>query len=189
MNRAQPALKGELIAAEALAKLAIARGGLLDEYSADVYLDRLQRFDVKLVARACEALSDEPRREYETSLPDVGRIIERIHVCEREDAERLAESRLLPAPKRDDNEPRFHCLACLDEPSGWRSFWCPGTGQFRSHEKPERATRLTMHPCARPKDHGQHPYVDYCECRETNPVIHQHRQRMAAAQQRKSAHR
>lgn len=179
------ALHGDMVTAEALAKLAIARGGLLDEYSAEVYLDRLDRFDPALVARACAELSDTPRAEFETTLPEVGRIIERVEALARKDADEAARLRLLPSRVvRDADEPTFHCLACFDEPAAWRSFWCPG--EPRELAKPERASRFSSVDCGRPKKHIGHFYVARCECSDTNPVIRGHRDRQAQFRQQKT---
>lgn len=87
-------------------------------------------------------------------------------------------------PEREswrNSEPRFYCLACLDEPNGWRIFWCRGDGRLRAQpeDKPRHLAGTDTQPCGRTKEHPPHSYSERCACRDTNPVIAEHRRRQA----------
>jgi hypothetical protein len=179
---------GDMVMAEALSRLAIARGGLLDQFSADVYLERLERFDSRFVAAACAELSDEPRLEFETTLPEVGRIIERIKALALVEERAEKARKLLPLPKSEDDEPRYFCVDCRDETYNWRPFWCPGTGQSRNMVRPEHVM-ASLVDCGRLKEHRPHDYVAKCQCQHVNPVAAQARDRMNQARAKKPERR
>lgn len=177
MRSQQPTLTPAAAAiAEALARLAIARSTVLDEVTLAVYADALEDVDPALVARACAALSRERRGEFETALPDVGTIRERCESLAAEDIE-AARRRMLPAlPVSDDDGPRYFCLSCRDESSGFRPFWCPGSGEHRTLDRPARSEGSIV-DCGRSHPHGSHDYVARCECWQRNPVVEARRQR------------
>ena len=175
-------LSGHLVIAEALTRLAVGRGGSLDDITVEVYLSDLQRFDPALVARACERWRTVPRKEFETTLPAVGQLIATIERLAREDAED-AQMRALPPPTRDDEDgPRYACRDCLDHDWG-PAMWCPGSGASRASVKHERHAKLETVMCGRPKPHGCHTFVGRCHCWGRNPNV-EHRRREA---QRKHA--
>jgi hypothetical protein len=143
----------------ALAALAVARGGLLDDAQAVVYLRLLQGADPGLVERACEAIAREPRPEFDPLMPAVGAILERARTIHAEDAKVAARAKLLPLPKSEDDEPRYFCLDCHDESSGWRELNCPEDR------------------CGRHERHYAHSYVVRCHCWQRNPVVAERRKR------------
>lgn len=170
----------------ALKWMAIARGvGDIDGGVGVVYLQAVLDVDPAVLEAACKAIGSEPRGQHDPALPSVGDILERCREVARQDADRAARARVLPAHRPDDREPTFHCLLCYDEPNAWRLFWCPGKGHERTHDKPSRATGTSTYPCSRHKEHGGHTYAERCECSDTNPVIFAHRERMAAARPKK----
>lgn len=180
----------ELVIASALAELAIARGGVLDEHQTPVYVRGLADLESGDVRAACDALAREPREDYGTVLPDVGTIRARAFEVARDRADEAARAKLLPPPRRrDDDEPTFHCLACFDEPNGWRQFWCPGSGALRVDvsQRHARHDGLAIAGCGRLKAHGPHAYTERCTCVDTNPVIAEHRRKQAEYQQRRAA--
>lgn len=179
-------IHAELGIGEALTRLAVARGGTLDDITAEVYLDRLQRFDAALVRRACAHWSDIARSEFEPTLPAVGQIIGTIEALVRSDADAASLARLLPKPKSEDDEPRYFCRDCRDEPGAWRVFWCPGGGQYRATEPHERHADLPRTTCSM-KTHMPHTFAERCGCRDVNPVIDEHRRRSIAFHSRKAA--
>jgi hypothetical protein len=154
---------------EALTRLCVARGGAIDDTASEVYLDRLARFSPGLVRRACERWMDVPRREFETALPDVGKLIQTIEHIAEEDAAELRRAKYLPAP-RDEDGPRYVCLACHD--GYWViSMWCPGRGtDAKRHARHEG---LVTRDCGRRKHHQPHTWTEKCACVETNPVVQQ----------------
>lgn len=77
-----------------------------------------------------------------------------------------------------DDEPRYFCLACRDESSSLRVFWCPGTGPARDFARHPRADGAVVE-CGRVKAHSPHSYVTRCECAGTNPVAAARREREA----------
>lgn len=177
--------------AEALSRLAIARATLLDEVTLSVYADALEDVDPGLVDRACRRLGKTPRAEYDTAMPDVGTIRDVADAIGHEDAEaaRAQLVKQLPAPVGDD-EVRYACLSCRDESSGFRPFWCPGTGEHRTLDRPARSEGSIVE-CGRPQAHGSHDYVARCECWLRNPVVEARRQRQlvkrAAPKERRQA--
>lgn len=176
-------LPGVPSAGAALARLAIARGSVPDEATAVIYLDLLQDVDAACLAEACDELAREPRREFESALPDVGTIRARAEDVGRRWRAEAAHAKLLPAPhKSHDREPTFFCLDCLDEPNALRIFWCYGVGSQRVgiDAKPDRA-HGAIHPCGRLQEHGPHTYAERCQCSETNPVIARARERERAS--------
>lgn len=174
---------------ESLARLAVARAGLLDDVTAEVYIDRLlqRQATPDLVRRACAELADTPRKPKETALPDVGKIIETIESIAH--ADRLAEAakKLLPMPQDGDREPTYFCTDCFDEPGAWRLFWCQGAGQARVLDTPPQADRMTLSYCGRRFAHAPHSYAERCACREVNPVIARHREKQASARAARGA--
>ena len=143
----------------ALAALAVARGGLLDEAQAVVYLRLLQGSDPSLIERACEAIAKERRPEFDPLMPAVGTILARAQRVHRADAERTVITHLLPLPQSEDDAPVYFCRECLDESSGWHIRQCQTI------------------ECGRPKRHAPHPYAIRCECWRRNPVVHARHQR------------
>jgi hypothetical protein len=171
-----PSTWAELGIGEAVARLAVARGGLIDDTTSEVYLDCLADLDPDAVGRACEDLAIEPRGAYEAVLPPVATIRARVEALAQRAALEAAAKRVLPMPQTEDDEPRYFCLACRDEPHGWRIFWCPGSGALRTMARPDRA-QGSMVECGRPV-HAPHSYAHRCECADTNPVIAKARERM-----------
>lgn len=171
------------VVAEALSRLSIARGGSPDARVGEVYLDALDDLDADLVRRACDALARQPRAEFESALPSVGAIRVVAAKLIAQDADAQALSMLLPAPKDEANGPRYFCLDCRDEPSGWRIFDCRGIGEFASIE-----TR-TWTPCGRTKEHRPHSFAERCHCAPYNPVSKAARDRMAVARQKRGESR
>lgn len=179
-------VQAALTVGDALVRLAAARGGLLDDVTSEVYLERLSRFDPHLVKRACEHWSDVPRQEYQPVLPPVGTLIETAERFAREDAAKESAARLLPAPVAEPDEKPYFCLECRDEPHGWRSFWCRGVGAFASGGGPD-GTPIASRTCARRASHGPHVYVERCGCYDVNPNSAADRRRMEAFRQRKQS--
>ena len=167
---------------DALVRLAAARGGLLDDVTSEVYLERLSRFDPRLVRRACEHWSDVPRQEYQPVLPPVGRLIETVERLAREDAATASAAKLLPPPVAEPDEKPYFCLACRDEPYGWRAYWCRGRGQASAGETSDRAD---VRVCGRRDSHAAHTYVERCGCYDVNPTSAASRRRIAEFHQRK----
>lgn len=183
-----PGIAGEMVVVEALSRLAIARGGVLDEITLSVYLDTLDDQSPQLVARACATLAKTPREEFGPVVPAVGTIRELVGKIAREDSEREAAKRLLPAPKRDSDEPVFFCLNCHDEPNGWSITWCPGVGDVRELSPTDRALSTRICPCGQGQRHRAHTYAERCPCLETNPIIARHRERVHGRQTPAGSH-
>ena len=87
------------------------------------------------------------------------------------------------------DEPTFHCLECFDEPHGWRLHWCRGAGTSRVavEDKGSRFMGMATRECGRMKRHPPHSFTDPCACRDTNPVIARHRERLASYQAQAAA--
>lgn len=168
----------ELAIASALADMAIARGGLLDDFQTPVYLRALVDLDPALIARACEAIGLERREDFEPVLPPVGTIRARVEQMAQEDAATAAAAKLLPPPVAEPDERPYFCLLCRDEPSAWRPYRCLGWGQAVAEESRDDE-RLTVLACARRTPHGSHTYVERCTCADVNPVIAAHKRRIA----------
>lgn len=156
---------------DALASLAIARGTMLEDFSAVVYAEALADVEASLVQRACYQLAKLPRREYDSALPSVGAIRERCEAIARADRDAADKARLLPAPKEhaeDDPRTWVFCSTCQDEPSGWQTVWCQGAGKPRDTR---RAAPDAMHlqPCGRRIEHPPHSFAVKCRCYPTNP--------------------
>ena len=79
-------------------------------------------------------------------------------------------------PVDPEDEPTFHCHVCRDESAGWRPFWCPGAGKFRTFEVPAWGEGSIV-DCGRRRPDDGHNYRARCECFETNPVIQARRER------------
>lgn len=184
-------IRATVVIVEALSRLAIARAKQVDEVELEVYADALGDLDPALVQQACLELGRLPRREYDTPFPSVGTIRERADTIRSAAAQAAADARLLPAPKGDEDAPRFFCLACFDEPAAWRVFWCRGSGLARAEaaQKPDHLARVDVQPCGRGRTHGPHTYTNRCTCRDTNPVIAEHRRRQRQSQQTRKARR
>lgn len=166
----------DLAISDALIRLAVARGGSIDDVSAEVYVEGLKRFDVGFVKLACARLRDMPRREFETVLPALGTIIETVEKVAREEHDRASARKLLPMPKSaDDTEPRFFCPTCTD--SGLEILWCPGYGPHRLATKPDRHEGIPAAQCDRLKPHAAHTGAVWCSCEQTNPILAKDRQR------------
>lgn len=80
------------------------------------------------------------------------------------------------APRREDHEPRYVCLACHDETHGWRPFWCPGLYPLRDMVRPEHCADDLV-DCGRRQPHSPHAYVARCHCYPSNPVALARRER------------
>jgi len=157
-----PVIRGDERLAAALAALAVARGALADEFALQVYLDALADLDISLLERACFALAREPRAEFESALPPVSTVRARVSQLQRVESERAQAARLLPMPpKSDEDGPRYFCLDCFDESSGWRIFLCQG-GQM----------------CGRTVAHTAHPFTKRCHCWQRNPVVAERKRRL-----------
>jgi hypothetical protein len=179
--------------AEALKFLALARQADPDQATAATYLLALRDLDAELLQQACYELANEPRPDYGSALPDVGTIRARVSSVarQRRESERQAKVLQLPASHTADDEPRFFCTSCYDEPSGWQIVWCTGEGEQRQSDPSARALSTRIAPCGRRSKagrvHAPHTYAEKCPCVETNPVIAKHRQRQAEYAARKAA--
>ena len=171
----------DMVLAEALTRLAIARGATLDELTLDVYATSLEDLPAETVRRACLDLGRQPRKDFESALPSVGTIRERSAELVRLDQVALEASRLLPMPQTDEDGPRYACLECRD--TAWREFACAGRGQSKGIA-PSSAT-VSAYPCARLKAHGPHTFAERCQCVDTNPVIARQREFMRERMGRK----
>lgn len=158
-----------------LAALAIARQADIDEPTLRLYAQMLAGCDEQDVATACGVVARQPRREYETALPAVGDLLVSVEQVKAERLEQAQRAKLLPKPAAKDDEPTYFCVDCYDEPSGWRSWRCGGPSAYG----------LLSRSCGRTKAHGPHDWVSRCACVERNPVIAEHRSRMAAARVRR----
>lgn len=177
MDTTHELTESELTIASALADMAIARGGTFDDYQTPIYLRGLVDLDAALVARACEQLGLEPREDFTPVVPPVGTIRQRVERLAREDTAKAAAAKLLPLPKSEDDEPRYFCVACRDEPYGWRVFRCGGKGESAGLARGDGE----LYACSRRVDHYPHSYVERCACHGTNPVSAEHRRRMDEA--------
>lgn len=65
----------------ALGNCATLRGGTLDKETLKLYTAKLIRYDVDDVMLALEKLSEMPREEYQSAIPDIGGIIALVQVC------------------------------------------------------------------------------------------------------------
>ena len=172
-------IEAEVIIGEALARLAIGRGGVVDERQTDVYLEDLADLSPDVISRACDRLRREPRETFETALPDVGTIRSMCQTVAREDQAEAVRQRLLPPPSDEDPRTWVHCRVCQD--CGWEEFWCAGEGPLRM----AHLAHLTARDCQRHKAHPSHTYVRRCDCIDRNPVIarrREHDARMAHKQ-------
>jgi hypothetical protein len=158
--------------AASLTNLAAARSAVADEASLRIYTKLLADLSPILVSRACMELALEPRRDYETALPSVGTIRERAAALQAHADQIAATAKLLPMPASEDDPRTFvFCTDCQDEPSGWRIFWCHGSGnQFRENPS-ARDEGFQRGPCDRKIDHAAHTFVVRCHCYGTNPKV------------------
>lgn len=164
---------------EALKFLIVARQADADPAVGVVYLTALADVAPEFLEAACHKLALLPREDYKPAMPDVGTIRELAESLARE-ADLDAQFKLLaPMPLAESDEPRFFCLSCRDEPHGWRPFWCPGTGEARSLDRPDRSEGSVVE-CGKRRGHAPHQYVARCECYETNPVAAEIRRREAS---------
>jgi hypothetical protein len=88
-----------------------------------------------------------------------------------------------------DDEPKFFCLNCYDEPNAWRILWCHGTGPQRVEEMHARVVASGVLDCGRHKQHPAHTWADRCVCSDTNPIIREHRDRMRRHVEKKAERR
>ena len=142
----------------ALSKLATARAATVDEFTLLTYADVLADVDVSLIERACFEMAKAPRADFEAALPSAGAIRAQAEHLSSADRVRTAAAKLLPMPKSEDDEPRYFCSECCDEPSGWRILTCP------------------LAPCGRLKAHVPHPYAVHCHCWHVNPAVARYNQ-------------
>lgn len=150
MTPTLPTLAGTVEVADALSRLAIARGHAPDPKTAEVYLDDLAELDSRDVIAACVYLRRQPRAEYAPALPDVGTIRERAQLEAKLRAERVDAQATVRALPPGPDEPTYRCPECLDEPSGWRTLTCLGDGACGGrHCLQARRT---------------HPYAARCRC-------------------------
>lgn len=77
-----------------------------------------------------------------------------------------------------EDEPKFFCKLCLDEPNGWRVFWCDGWGHLRGIAS-RRDHRMPASDCGRFKVHVGHPFAARCECWQHNPVVEEQKRRFS----------
>ena len=161
---------------KALINLAIARQAEFADGAQRVYLHLLSDLDPALVRRACDVWALRPRAEFAPAMPDAASLRETVAELAREDAEASRRRALAPMPVSDDDGPRYFCLSCRDESSSFRPFWCPGTGDKRTLDRPARSEGSIVE-CGRTQPHGQHDYVARCECWQRNPVVDARRQR------------
>ena len=105
------------------------------------------------------------------------------------EAQQRRESRILPMPARDEDEVRFFCANCADEPSAWQIVWCPGVGDARALSPNGRALSTRIAECGRWKKHEPHTYGARCACVGTNPVTREHQRRMDEARTRRTEQR
>lgn len=125
-------------------RLSIARGGgVLDDITSDVYVRGLLECDAELVQRACDALSREPREDYQQAMPPLPTILERVRAIHRADIEARARAKALPpAP----NERTFACYKCEDDPAGWMVIMrCPDVDCGEPHYKQGERVEHTPH--------------------------------------------
>jgi hypothetical protein len=162
-------LRSAAVVVDALTRLVAGRSGTLDDVQIEVYVEDLARFDPQLVARACERWRTVPRQEFQSALPEVGKLIQTIEHIAEEDAAEIRRAKYLPAP-RDEDGPRYVCLQCHD--GYWViSMWCPGRGtEAKRHARHEG---LVTRDCGRRKPHQPHTWTEKCACVETNPVVQQ----------------
>ncbi len=173
-----PVLPNERMAS-ALAALALARGGLIDEAQVVVYLRLMADADTALVERACEAIAREPRDDFDPVLPSVGAILERAKSMAASDAKVAAAARLLPMPKSDEDGPRYFCLDCFDEPSGWRIHQCAGwQAPVIDARTTARLEGLDGRHCGRRTVHHAHSFSERCHCWQYNPVVAERKKRL-----------
>jgi len=91
-------MRHQLIVTEAIARLAVARGARAEDEDFEVYIEAFDDLEATVVARACRALWNVERAEYESALPAVATIRKMAFQILREDEEKAARARL--APKR-----------------------------------------------------------------------------------------
>lgn len=175
--------------ATAVLRLSIARGGgVLDDITGDVYVRGLMDLRADLVTEACDDLGLEPREDFKPAMPTVADIRARVDRIAREAAARDAAAKLLPAPVSEPDERPYFCLDCRDEPHAWRAFWCAGIGSAASRTGPTDPRR-TVCPCSRRHPHAHHGYVERCQCADVNPIIAEHRRRIASFQEQRQERR
>jgi hypothetical protein len=76
-----------------------------------------------------------------------------------------------PPNIKPEDEPRFHCTDCFDEVSGFRYFYCRGSGEEWRETPPHIYRNLPVNNCGRPNAHYGHPYVEKCHCWQKNPAV------------------
>lgn len=168
----------------ALGALALAKQAEFEAEAIAVYAHVLRDLEPSAVVAACEALAAEPWEDFRPVMPAAGVIRDRAEDILAERRAAATAARLLPMPAADEDGPRFFCVRCLDEPSGFRLWWCAGVGSEADAPSGWRLAR-----CGRTHPHHGHSYVDRCGCVDTNPVIAQHRARMRAHQVRRASPR
>jgi len=170
---------------KALINLALARQASdFGDAGQRVYVPLLADLDAAMVAGACAWFARQPRADYTATMPSVGDLRAKASELAREARETAQRAKLLPLPASVDDEPRFFCTKCFDEPSGWRVCWCPGDGSARESEPNARALSTLVASCGRTGHggvpHQPHTYTERCSCWTVNPVIAKQRQRMDA---------
>lgn len=168
----------------AVAQLALARGSSIDTPTVLVYQDALGDLDPVMVERACFDLARVTRKDYESALPSAPAIRERVGQIAKADEAVAKAARMLPEPKSDDDGPRFFCVACHDEPSGWQTVRCGGSGPHAGRALPPHEQQLDAQHCGRRDNHPSHTFVVRCTCWQRNPVV---ARRKAAQQARKAS--
>ena len=161
---------------ESLSRLAIARGGELDDITGEVYLEGLSDLSPEFIARACSELGKTARGLYETVLPPLGDI--RAKVRELEQADRAEQERrlMLPAPQGDD-DPRTWMVCTRCEDCGWIIRECPG-GEARTCGRSNAAgfhDGIFYGVCR-----VRHTFAERCECAARNPKLIANRRQGAA---------
>ena len=163
----------------AIASLAIARQASdFGEDAQRVYLHLLGDIDPSLFARVCEHWARTPRADFAPTMPPAADLRETATAFAAHDAQTARLLALAPMP--DDDRTGYFCESCRDESSAWQPFWCAGHGAWRVNTRPARADGPIVE-CGRTRAHGPHAYVTRCACSDTNPVIADHRRRIAAS--------
>lgn len=165
---------------KALVSLALARQAEFTDAAQRVYLHLLADTDEALIARACEDWAKRPRGEYAPAMPTAADLRATADLIAQQDQQALRSRALAPMPVADEDGPRFFCVDCRDESSGWRPFWCHGMGPLRDLHRPARAEG-SITSCGRPGHHAPHGFVERCACWAVNPVIAARRAKQQAA--------
>jgi len=173
-----------LTIADAVTRLAVARGALLDDVGAEVYMQGLRDLSPFLVKQACWTMGLERRAEYESAMPPLAVIRDRVEQLAVEERARAAAAKCFPLPVPADPDAALDfCAGCQD--TGWTHGWCPGVGVVRVDDPPIRYAAEPRVACGRMVSHSPHTVAPRCPCVDTNPVICARRTRLQAHSKRK----